>query len=187
MKNNNKLGAVLQDSLVAKELSYVMVWRSDDKVHFFFPYPGHPAAEDAKTLLDRPEILLLNDFTNLELTFIMITISFLSFNALSIGSHLIQGSITTFFSPLFEPRFLLSILYLGVLSSLITALLSNYVLSKIDASKMIVFSSLATVISIIAGILILKEDFFFYHIIGSILIIGGVLGTNFSDKIPFKN
>lgn len=62
----NKLGPVLQDPIVAKELSYVMIWRSDEKVHFFFPYPGHPAAADAKKLLDKPEILLLNDFVKIQ-------------------------------------------------------------------------------------------------------------------------
>ena len=61
-----KLGAVLSDPLVKKELSYVMVWRNDSEKHFFFPYPGHPAAADAKSLLDRPEILLLNDFNQLK-------------------------------------------------------------------------------------------------------------------------
>lgn len=130
---------------------------------------------------------ILTTFTNLELTFIMITISFLSFNALAIGHHLLQGSMALFFAPLSEPPFLIAILYLGVLSSLLTALLSNYVLSQIAASKMIVFSNLATVISIFAGVFILNEDFFFYHIIGSILIIMGVLGTNFFDQIHFKN
>lgn len=89
--------------------------------------------------------------------------------------------------PLFEPRFLLSILYLGVLSSLITALLSNYVLAKIDASKMIVFSNLATLISIVAGVVILNEELFFYHIIGSILIIMGIIGVNFLDQADHKN
>ena len=61
-----KLGVVLQDSLIAKELSYAMVWRNDDKVHFFFTYPGHPAEEDAQTFLARPKILLLNDFIELQ-------------------------------------------------------------------------------------------------------------------------
>lgn len=61
-----KLGAVLSDSLINRELSYVMVWRSDPQVHFFFPYPGHPAAPDAKALLSRPDILLLNEFNQLK-------------------------------------------------------------------------------------------------------------------------
>lgn len=62
---SQKLGAVLNDPIVKKELSYVMVWRSDPRVHFFFPYPGHPSASDAKKLLDQPNILLLEDFKTL--------------------------------------------------------------------------------------------------------------------------
>ncbi|WP_075589889.1 glycoside hydrolase family 26 protein [Labilibacter marinus] len=60
-----KLGVVLSDSLVKKELSYAMVWRNDPKVHFFFPYPGHPAAPDAKVMLEANHILLLNDYIDL--------------------------------------------------------------------------------------------------------------------------
>ena len=56
------LGTVLSDSLILSEVSYVMVWRNDPKVHFFFPYPGHPAAEGAKALLDRERIFLLTDY-----------------------------------------------------------------------------------------------------------------------------
>lgn len=61
-----KIGEVVGDSLVSKELSYVMVWRNDPKVHFFFPYENHPAAADAKSFLSRPEVLLLNDFNKLK-------------------------------------------------------------------------------------------------------------------------
>jgi mannan endo-1,4-beta-mannosidase len=49
-----------------KNISYVMVWRSDPKVHFHFPYPGHPAAADAKAFLSQQDILLLNDFNELK-------------------------------------------------------------------------------------------------------------------------
>jgi mannan endo-1,4-beta-mannosidase len=57
-----KLGVVLQDPLIRKSLSYVMLWRNDEKVHFFFTYKGHPAEEDARAFLNRPGILLLEDF-----------------------------------------------------------------------------------------------------------------------------
>jgi hypothetical protein len=60
------LGSVLNDPIIRKELSYVMVWRSDPKVHFFFPYPGHPAAADAKLFLDQPHILLLKEFNKIK-------------------------------------------------------------------------------------------------------------------------
>ena len=57
-----KLGAVLADSRVQSEVSYVMVWRNDPKVHFFFPYPGHPAADGARDLLQKENILLLESY-----------------------------------------------------------------------------------------------------------------------------
>lgn len=46
---------------------------------------------------------LLKDFTNIKLTFIMITISFFFFNLVSIGNHVLQGSISTFFCPYLNP------------------------------------------------------------------------------------
>lgn len=75
--------------------------------------------------------------------------------------------------------FIISILYLGILSSLGTSYLSNYALSKIEASKMSVFSNFSTLITILAGIIFLQEPFHFYYFIGSVIIIIGVIGTNY--------
>ncbi|WP_430933969.1 glycoside hydrolase family 26 protein [Saccharicrinis sp. 156] len=60
-----KLGVVLQDSLINAELSYTMVWRNDSKTHFFFPYPGHPAADDAKEFCNVENILMLENYKEL--------------------------------------------------------------------------------------------------------------------------
>lgn len=122
------------------------------------------------------------EFTSIELSYMMITISFICFNILSIGEGLIAGNLGSYFLPLKSPQFIISILYLGILSTLLTSTLTNYVLSKIEASKMSVFSNLGTVISIVAGVVFLKEEIFYYHIIGSVLIILGVLGANFLGK-----
>lgn len=61
-----KLGVVLNDSLIKEELVYAMVWRNDPKVHFYFPYPGHPAASDAKAFADDSHILLLEDYKRIK-------------------------------------------------------------------------------------------------------------------------
>lgn len=129
---------------------------------------------------------LTRDFTSIELSFMMIVISFLCFNILSILRHLLAGTLEYFFIPLGNRDFILAIIYLGVLSTLVTSLLTNYILSKIEASKMSVFSNLSTVITIVAGVLFLKEEIFYYHILGSILIVGGVIGTNFLDDNKIK-
>ena len=63
---SQKLGKVLNDSIVSKELSYAMVWRSDPKVHFFFPAEDHAAVPDARKFLNQSNILLLKDFNRLK-------------------------------------------------------------------------------------------------------------------------
>lgn len=127
------------------------------------------------SVLARP---LTKKFKPLELTFLMLTIAFLTFNILSLIRHGMNGTIDHYFEPLTNPVFLISILYLGVLSSLGTSWLSNYALSKIEASKMSVFGNLATLISMIAGVIFLQEQLEYYHVIGAIMIIAGILGTN---------
>jgi Permeases of the drug/metabolite transporter (DMT) superfamily len=67
---------------------------------------------------------------------------------------------------------------LGILSSLVTAFTANYALSRLEATKAVVFSNLSTVVSIAAGALVLGEPVEIYHLAGSLLIIAGVWGTN---------
>lgn len=90
---------------------------------------------------------------------------------------MIEGTTGEFFQPFSNIKFLLAILYLGILSSLGTSYLSNCALSKIAAAQMSVFSNVATLITIIAGVLFLNEAFHFYHLIGGIMIIIGAVAV----------
>ncbi|MBE7121728.1 DMT family transporter [Bacillus cereus] len=121
-------------------------------------------------------------FKLMDLTYTMTAIGFISFNFIAIIDHMNKGTITVYFKPFTNGTFLISILYLGLLSSLLTALLLNYSLSYIEAAKISVFSNLSTLITIIAGVVFLQEQIAYYHIIGTILIVLGVVGTNFLGK-----
>ncbi|UKS25528.1 DMT family transporter [Paenibacillus sp. HWE-109] len=112
------------------------------------------------------------------MTYVMTVIGFLVFNLMAVGQHLAEGTLSRYFEPFASPVFLVAILYLGVLSSLISSLLSNYALSKLEASKVSVFNHLATLVSIIGGSVFLNEHLAYYHIIGAAVIIAGVLGAN---------
>jgi len=70
-------------------------------------------------------------------------------------------------------------LYLGILSSVVAYFLANYTLSKIEASRSAVFANISTIVSIVAGVVVLHESFQVYHVIGSIMILVGVWGTNY--------
>jgi len=114
----------------------------------------------------------------MDVTFIMTCFGFVLFNAMAIFQHIAQGTTWNVMQPLFDPMFAVSILYLGVLSSLMTAYLTNYALSKLEAVKVSVFTQLGTVVTMGAGVLILNESLQYYHIVGAVLIIIGVLGVN---------
>jgi drug/metabolite transporter (DMT)-like permease len=109
-----------------------------------------------------------------------IFIGFLSFNIISVTSHFLKGNFDVFFAPPGNLQFVLSILYLGILSCLATSLLGNFALSKINAAKMSVFGNIRPVTAIFAGVFFLKEQLFYYHIIGTIMIIAGVIGANYT-------
>lgn len=124
---------------------------------------------------------MTKQFRLIDVTYMMTIIGFICFNTLSIGNHIAAGTIHLYFQPFTSSLFLVSILYLGILSSLLTAFLSNYALSIVEASKMSVFSNVSTLITMFAGVIFLQEELAYYHIIGAIMIILGVLGTNFLD------
>ncbi|KOR26562.1 DMT family transporter [Clostridium sp. L74] len=123
------------------------------------------------------------NYKPISLTYMVICIGFIFFNVMSIINHSLNGTLNLYFKPFANPLFIVSIFYLGILSSLITSFLLNYSLSKIEASKISVFNNLSTLITIMAGVVFLGEKLQYFHIIGSSMIILGIIGTNFGDKI----
>ena len=73
-----------------------------------------------------------------------------------------------------EPMFLIAVCYLAVLSSVIAFTLLNYGATKVPVSQASIFANLTTVISIVAGVVILNESFTIQQVIGAAIIIGSV-------------
>ncbi|MGG1696747.1 DMT family transporter [Bacillus zhangzhouensis] len=121
-------------------------------------------------------------FHVIELTFVMTFFGFVFFNAVALIRHSVNHTMTQFFNPFTHSSFVWSMLFLGILSSLLTAYLSNYALSHLEAAKVSTFNNLSAFITIGAGVLILHETIDIYHIIGAVLVIGGVIGGNVVKK-----
>lgn len=128
---------------------------------------------------------LSKEFTPIEITYYMMGLGAITFTLMSIIQHITKGTLAQFFQPLGNKSFLIALLYLGILSSIIAFLFINYSLSKLEASKSAILGNFSTIVSIIAGVVFLKEDFRFFHLMGSALILVGVFGTNYiGSKIP---
>ncbi len=127
-----------------------------------------------------------SDFKPAEITFAMMWIGAIVFNAIAIIQHLFNGEITHYFVPLLNDKVATAVLYLGILSSVVAFFLVNFTLSKIEASRSAVFANLSSVTSIIAGVLIRKEPFSWYQLTGAIMILSGVWGTNYFGSKTFN-
>lgn len=112
------------------------------------------------------------EFTPYERTFMVLAISAIVFN-LS-GMSAVKWDMATYVAPLIQPRYILSVLCLSLLSSILANLLVNYALGKMSLFKVSSFGALSTLCSAVAGIVFLKEPFSITLVAGGILILVGV-------------
>lgn len=116
-----------------------------------------------------------------EITSVIIIFGFIVFAVQSIIYHMVIKEPFDF-ALMFKPKFFASMLYLGVLATYMTSFFNNYALKHLEVSKMSVFANLCPVISLIGAVLILKESVYYYHIIGIVITLIGIIGTNINIK-----
>ncbi len=117
-------------------------------------------------------------FNSYEITYIMMWTGAIFFNIIALIQQ--RGDLRLYIEPFANTQVLVAVVYLGIFSSLLAFFLLNYTIAKINAIKAAVFANMTTVIAIIAGIIFRNEPFYWFQIIGSIIIITGVFGTNYS-------
>lgn len=120
---------------------------------------------------------LSDEFTSVEKTYLMMGFGAFTFNVISLIIHMNEGQMEIYFKPLTHTNTLIGLLYLGILSSVVAFFLLNYTLSKVEASKTAVFANFTTVVSIVAGIILLGENLTVLQIIGGVTILVGVYGA----------
>ncbi len=113
-----------------------------------------------------------------DVTFYLTVSGVIWFNLLYLGMNFSSLSLTSYFSPFTNVNYLISILFIGLFTSVLATFLWNYSLSKISATRVSVYSNLSTLISIIAGIVVLSEQLYYYHFIGTVVIITGMYLAN---------
>jgi drug/metabolite transporter (DMT)-like permease len=78
---------------------------------------------------------------------------------------------------LVSPNVVFPLLYLGLVASIGGFFFVNYALSKLPAHVSSIYTNLSTIVAILAGAIILNEQMYYYHYIGSLMILIGVYGT----------
>jgi len=128
---------------------------------------------------------LSKSFDPMTLTFGMMANGALVFLLLALGLEHLTLQDTVYL--LCNSEFMFGILYLGLFTSVGTSFLTIYSLGEMEASRSAVFMNLCPVIAVIAGVFVLHEEFGYYHLIGSVLIISGVLMASFSEQNKIRS
>jgi len=116
-------------------------------------------------------------FTPVERTYFMTFVGMIGFNIMAV-SVMGKGFITELSTVCVNFDFWISMIYLSIVSSVGAFLLYNYSVTKISVIKTSSFANITTVVAILGGTIILKEDFSPLQFLLCIPIILGVWGVN---------
>ena len=120
-------------------------------------------------------------FTAFERTFVMFLMGFGVFFTMMLGET--HGDLRPFLSALINPALTLPILYLGIASSVAAFFLINYANTILPVTRTVVFINVTTLVSVFAGVVILKEQLSALGFAAAGMIILGVWGVQrYADK-----
>lgn len=121
-------------------------------------------------------------FSPAETTFAMMATGAVVFGIVALGQRLLQGG--PGLVSRMSPSALLSVGYLGILSSVVAFFLVNLTLQRLKASQSAVFGTLTTLVALGAGAFFKGEALGPLRIVGSAMIVVGVWATNSVSRRP---
>jgi len=114
-------------------------------------------------------------FTAFERSYMMVAVGAAAFTPLAlIQSH---GNLAAYLSPLAEPSYLLSILFLGLCCSVVSFFLSCYTITYLTVARETVFANLTTAVSVFAGAVFLREPLTWLGLLCCVVILLGIYGV----------
>lgn len=123
------------------------------------------------------------EFSGAEITFVMLIAGAILCVALALVEAITNGTVIALIQlPFVETTFLTAILYQGIGCSVIAFFMSNIAIANIGVNRTSSFIGVATVVSILAGAVVLGETFTILQIAGAVVIIIGVYVANMRVK-----
>ncbi|MGN0772569.1 MAG: DMT family transporter [Candidatus Ventricola sp.] len=118
-------------------------------------------------------------YSSEEVTFVMLMAGAAVFGTLAVAQACAGDGLGSLLSlPLRDPRFLAAILYQGIGCSVLAFFLSNVAIARIGVNRTSSFIGVSTVVSILAGLLLLGERFSAMQLLGAAVILLGVYTAN---------
>lgn len=128
---------------------------------------------------------LIHHYPFQELVWFLLGFGFITTHSLALISHTLSPQGLHMLAYIKETAIMVldsRLLYLGIAASVLSSFLTAYASKGLSASTMGLFPNLSTLISMIAGTLILHESLTYRHYIGACLIIIGLILASRSPK-----
>ena len=116
-----------------------------------------------------------------ERTYIMFLLGCICFTVMALWENR-ADPIGAFATAWQEPSFGLSLIYLAGFSSVGAFMMLNYAVNYLPLARATAFSNVTTIVSILAGVLLLHESFDWRHFVGVAMILLGLYGVNWSAR-----
>lgn len=127
---------------------------------------------------------LSDEFSPVELTYVMFMVGFAFFLAMAFIQHRSE-TIPMITSALSHRKFIASVLYLGAAASIGAYMLANYALSRLPVTRATIFNSFSTIVSVSSGVILMHDPFTVTSAIAFAMILFGVFGVNrFANSEP---
>lgn len=129
-----------------------------------------------------------SDFTGGEITYVMLVAGAVLFGVMALGEAALAGDMAGLLRlPFTDSGFLTAVLYQALYSSVLGVFLSNVAIAKIGVNRTSSFIGVSTVVSILAGALILKEPFTTYQTVGAAVILAGIYIANTYHEKEYRH
>lgn len=122
------------------------------------------------------------EFSAVEITYLMMAAGALCFTGAALVDFLPGGNIGQLVEPFGRSEFLVAVVYLGILSSVVAYFATNRAVALLGAGRTSAFANLTTVISMVAGVVVLGERLELYHLVGAAMILTGVWWAEHSGQ-----
>ncbi len=121
-------------------------------------------------------IKLSKIFSTYELTFLVTFFAGIVFTVISMSMHTLNGDVSTYFTAALDIDFMIPTVYLSVASTVCAMFMANYATANLPITVSSALSTITPVMSVVLGVALLKEPFGINDLIGTIIILSGVLG-----------
>lgn len=120
---------------------------------------------------------LSGDFTPFERTYVMMALGAVGFSVVAV-LKLGNGFAPALITACSDFGFITAIIYLSILSSVVAFASYNYATTYLTTAKATSFANITTVVSVLAGVILLSESFTLLQAMSCVLILIGVFGVN---------